>query len=257
MAKQVDQQWPDIHRLDPYPFKDTATLRSNTGELELDSRWFVEARLWPVTSSSRIYLRQLQRSGTTLTLEIASVVGTLATAVVAVDEGRKRAVFLDVAGNQVGYMQASDGGFGFIMDYPEGAYRFGVAATEFIPTVVTPQVRGGVSQIRDDTGVFLSGAWRFVGGEGVELSVVDGDIQIDLIGDELYRRDTCENPEELGLLMHPVRYVYWRDMVSGHTGIVRPKRGRIVSAIKQQLAALRDRGHQSPGPSKVLIEQMG
>jgi len=258
MARQIDQQWTDIHRDDPYPFKDTATLRSNTGELVIDRRWFVEARLWPITNSSRVYLRTLFREGTTLTMQVASDLGTLATAVVAVDSSARRAVFVDASGLQVGFIQASAGGFGFIMDYPEGSYRFGLPATEFMPTVVTPQVRGGATQIKDDAGTFLTGNWRFVGGEGVALVKDDDSIRIDLIGDELYRRDTCEIPSELGLLMHPVRYIHWQDMVTGHTGIVVPKRGRIVSSIKASgETEVRNRGHQSPGPNKVLVEQMG
>ena len=257
MTKHLDQQWTDIHRADPYPFKDTASLRSVTGELEIDRRWFIEARLWPVTSSSRVYLRTIARSGTLVTLTIASESSVLATATVNANQDRRRAVFYDSGSNQIGFLQTSAGGWKFILDYPEGTYRFGVSATEFIPTVVTPQVRGGASVIRDDAGNFLTGAWRFVGGEGVELVKESNQLRINFIGDELYRRDTCENPEELGLLMHPVRAIHWTDLSTGVTGIVRPKRGRIVSAvIDSSESDPRNRGHQSPGPGKVLVEQM-
>lgn len=258
MAKQIDRQWPDIHRRDPYPFKDTASLRSNTGELTIDPRWFVEARFWPVTNSSRIYLRTLGRSGTTLSLQLADESGVLAQASVEIDSGAKRAVFYDSAENQVGYLQTTEGGFLSFRDQPEGSYRFNLTATEFVPTAVTPQVRSGVTLLRDDFGSFLTGGWRMVGGEGVELSVDGQSVRVDLVGDGLYRRDVCENPAELGLLINPVRAIHWQDLNSGHTGVVRPKRGRIVSAIKESTGEDgRARGHQSPGPNNTIVEQMG
>jgi len=168
-----------------------------------------------------------------------------------------RAVFFDTRSNQIGYLQ-SVAGWKFIIDYPEETYRFGIDATELIPTVVTPQVRSGVSTVSDNSGLFLTGEWRIVGGEGVELTAENDGIRVNIIGDELYRRDTCELPDELGLIMLPVREIHWQDMTTGYVGVIRPKRGRIVSAIRNPGAVdPRARGHQSPGPGRVLIQQMG
>lgn len=257
MVLRVNQEWPDIHRDAPYPFKDTASLRSTDGGLQMDQRWIVDARFWPITSGSRVYLRSLERSNTSLSLVLAGPSGILGRSTVDITGSATRAVFFDTRSNQIGYLQSA-AGWGFMIDYPEDSYRFGIDATELIPTVVTPQVRGGVSAVFDDVGLFLTGEWRIVGGEGVELVAESGGVRINIIGDELYRRDTCELPAELGLIINPVREIHWQDMNSGNTGIVKPKRGRIVTAVRNPDAEdQRARGHQSPGPNRVLIHQMG
>lgn len=257
MAVRVNQEWPDMHRDAPYPFKDTATLRATNGSFDFDRRWVVDGRFWPVSDSSRLYLRSLQRSGTTLTMVVATVAGREGQAVVDIASTAKRAVFFDSKDNQIGYLQ-SVAGWGFMRDYPEDPIRFGINATEFIPTVVSPQVRGGVTSVIDSANQYLNDEWRFVGGEGVELVAGTNAFAVNIVGDELYRRDACAIPAEIGLIMHPVRFIHWRDLNTGHVGIVRPKRGRILSAINQQLSSdPRERGHQSPAADKLFITQMG
>lgn len=260
MALQINQEWPDEHADSSYPFADRASLISSDNGLQLDRRWFIDARLWPITNDSRIYLRSIRREGDIVAVSVAGTSGVLGEATANVSTGR-RAVFVDRFNRQIGYVETS-AGWGFMADYPEDTYRFGISATEFVPTVVTPLPKGGVSSVVDQNGAAIPGQWRFVGGEGIELIPTQSGFRINIIGDELYRRDSCEIPEELGLIMHPVRRIEWRDIDTGISGEVRPKRGRILTAVvgsdpSPPAEGPRDRGHLAPGPEGSIVHQMG
>lgn len=253
MAIVRHRQWGDQHRGQPYPFKDTATLRDSSGEFEINPSWIKDASIWPITGSSRVFLRSIERKVDQLTFTISSLEETLMTATVGrSDLSRSRLAFYDSTGYQSGFFQLSAGALASIYDNPTGIYRFGVNATEFVPKVVVPRSVSGVVSISDgDTP--LTDEVRMVGGDGVELVGSTGQVKVNVIGDSLYRRDVCEDPQVLGRLMNPVRKIMWLDLTTGRQGTLVPRKGQIFSTISDGST---ERGHRAPSRLGALIEQV-
>lgn len=252
MPTQFPQEWPDQHIRTPYPFIDTARLVDTSNQVVIDPSWVVDARLWPTTDEGRVFLRTVIRSSDKLVLEINDLGGRVMSASVT-DFTKERVVFRDDAGFQAGWIQFAPGALSHLHDVPSDTYRFALTATEFVATAVSPRVKSGIRSLSDSEGNTVEDDLRLVGGEGVELEVVDGELFIHLIGDAYYRRDVCGEPERLGLAINPVRKILWIDAKTGQAGIVAPTNGHITTRI---VTAGRDRGFKSPSADGTILSMI-
>lgn len=254
MAIQTFREWPDARRRDAYPFRDGASLTSTNGELQLDRQWFLDGRLWPDVSDGRVYLRQIEVQDQQLILTLRDRRRNLGRAVIGY--ANERAVFYD-RGVQIGFLQLEQGAAQAVAEVGVGTYVFSANGTELAPTVVTPRVVSGLESVGAGGQQLDSQQIRIVGGDGVELTPDGGAFRINVVGDDLYRRDQCEVPEVLGRRMHPVRRIRWRDQSSGAEGLLTPLRGRVVVGIvENEGETTEDRGYRAPGPNRELIDRI-
>lgn len=250
--------WSQETKRSPFPFVDLATLKDASGLLTLSSSWILDARLWPAMSApAKVYLQSIERSKGLLRFTIASTEEVLCTAEVS-DFTKKRIAFFGAQGTQAGFMSFAAGGLQHIYDRPSATYLFPVEATEFVPAAVSPALIAGLGSVKDSRGNAVRGEIRVVGGEGVSLHVLPGNlIRVDVIGDPYYRRDTCENEELLGRLINPVKYITWSDVTSETNGVARPLTGRIVTAIRSSKGDPRQRGFISPDANGAILAMLG
>lgn len=252
MALQTFIEWPDERRRDRYPFADVASLVSTGGDLTLRNEWFRDARLWPEVADGRVYLSRIEISGDILTMEVRDRTRVLCRATV----GETRAVFFD-GSYQVGFIQLELGARAAIKAAAgDGVYRFSQTGGELVPTVVTPRVISGLEAVSVGGDALDTTTIRVVGGEGVRLVPSGSELRVDIIGDDLYRRDACEDPATLGRLMGPVRNLAWEDANSGEAGQVVPKRGNLLLAVTETRFSSGGRGFRAPGTGQSLIERI-
>lgn len=262
MIRQHYEEWPDQQVDSPYPFVDGATLTDTSRELVLQRSYVVDARLWPDTASSRIHLRQIERSDSGLTFAINDLSGLLMTAEVDLEElsSVQKLVFRRVSNGQpAGWIRFSPGAIQNLYDSPNGVYRFTPQATEFCSTVVSPVRTGGVTGFLVD-GQEVTGDVVFFGGRGVELAVEDGSVVVHAVGDPYARRDACQDPVRSGALLNPLRRI--RVVQNGvSVGNVVPSGGTLLATVATSDREVRDadgrirraEGFHSPGPNGELL----
>jgi hypothetical protein len=258
-------QWADETRRNTYPFTDIATLRDSTGLLKLQEAWVIDAKIWAaVTETSRVYLSSVTRAQGSLTLQISDLNGVLGTATTTL-LNKTRLAFVDTTGFQIGFMAFAPGALQSMNDVPTGTYKFAVEATEFVAAALALQVLGGLQGVQDVKGASITGTLRLVGGDGISLHVIHnspadptlGTLRIDVIGDPYFRRDTCVDPDFLGRVINPVRFVTWRDTVALTSGVTQPKANNISTAMQTSKPDPRTRGFVSPGPTGELLGMLG
>lgn len=214
MIRQYYEEWPDEIASIHYPFVDTATLRDNSREMDLLPEYIRDARLWPNTQSSRVFLRSIERSIDGLIFTIADNNATLMSAQVGVSAfaQNKKVVFLDAASRVSGWIQFAPGALVELHDHPTDVYRFSPSATEFVSSAVASVRYGGVTGFAVGDAV-VSGDVELFGGRGVSLGIsIDGAIEVSATGDPYARRDICGGAtsgtrEFFGSLLTPVRAI--------------------------------------------------
>ncbi len=187
-------QWRNGNEHIRYPFTDDADLVNSDG-VAISQDLFDDARIYPVGGSTGLYLNRVEVTQLGIFFHIADPVsGELAgggylfadpipNEIALTDQyGRPAGILVSVAEK----LQAAAGSF------PAGDTIFTQAETEFAPTVAVPIPETGLRGILMDDGGFLSGDIYLVGSDGVVLSVDDGAIRIDVIGDPYALLHACE-----------------------------------------------------------------
>lgn len=186
-------EWRNGNGATKYPFTDTASLVNIDG-VTIDPDLFDDARVYPVGGSVGMYLSSVTVSALGLFFEVADpVAGVLATGgyLFANSTPREIALFDQYnrpAGILVSTVAKLDAARGH---YPLGVTAFTQAQAEFAPTAAIPIPNTGLRGIVLDDGGFLSGDIFLVGSDGIVLSVVDGQLRVDIIGDPYALINAC------------------------------------------------------------------
>ena len=205
------QEWRDEHANNRYPFADRATLVANTGEF-LPDTVFLDAALHIPGAAGRLRISRIEvRAG-------------LVTVTVGDEQMPQRAsgsfdplatdgnvVLIDTYGRAVGTLVSTSDLLQTFQAWSEGVRTFTVDATEFAASCCFSVPEIGFRGFLLDDGSLFTGDIFLVGENGVTLStetyflsIVDGAnvsqqpfeaIRIDVTGDALFRRKSCDNAE--------------------------------------------------------------
>lgn len=186
-------EWRNGNSSIKYPFTDTATL-VNVDGITIDPDLFDDARVYPVGGSPGMYLSSVVVTALGLFFHVSDpVAGELASGGFLFADATPREIALfdqynRPAGILVSTVAKLDQARGH---YPLGTTAFTQAQAEFAPTVAVPIPNTGLRGVLLDDGGFLSGEIFLVGSNGIVLSVVDGQIRVDIIGDPYALVNAC------------------------------------------------------------------
>ncbi len=185
----------DQYENTPYPFLDSATLRTQNSGQRLDEGIFLDAGLFPVGASGPLYLYQILVSDTEVTLRIADQTRD------PIAEGSFDRLHLpelvelrDGWGRCAGVLVSEPHRLAQLAGWPNGIHTFLPNATTFAPSCVIPTPEVGVRGLVTAAGKLLTGDIVLVGDDGVVVrpDPEDGSmIRIDIVGDPLFRRRLC------------------------------------------------------------------
>lgn len=184
MNELIHTTWRDNAQQVRYPFIDSATL-VGTGGRALPQDLLIDASVAPLGGEARLYLNRVTVTGPSMTFAVAGpVVGELASATVDLNTTVERLALIDVFGRPAGVL---------VVDLSllptalaalgEGTTTFEVEASEFCASVAVPMPSLGVLGVVTDDGGLLTGDVVLVGEDGVVLSVEDGALRVDVLGD--------------------------------------------------------------------------
>jgi hypothetical protein len=190
--EQLFPPWRNYTRPLKYPFADKCNLTATNGVV-LSADLFDDARIYPVGGEVGMYIGRVTLDGTTVTIEVyGPTKGSLATATYDSLSGPEVLKFVDASGNPAGLMVSdTDRLQTLAASMPVGETLFLQDATEFVASVVVPIPDYGVTAVEVST-ERLSGDVYLVGTDGIVLSVEDGYIRVDAVGNPYALLKLCE-----------------------------------------------------------------
>jgi hypothetical protein len=193
MDRIILEEWRNSNEHVRYPFHDDATLVNGNGIL-IDEDLFYDARLYPIGADVGVYLSKIVVADNGITFFISDPShGILASGGFDFDSVPDQIALADAYGRPAGILVSSAAKLGALSNvYGEGEVLFEQAQTEFAPTVVVPLPQIGVRGVLLDDGNIVAGDIYLVGTDGVVLSIEDGNIRVDVIGDPYALAKACE-----------------------------------------------------------------
>jgi hypothetical protein len=189
-------EWRDDLKDSRYPFTDSSSLESSGG-VSIDKDMFVDAVVYPIGYSAPIYLRTISAEARLVTFSISDASNTLAITGSVDPFGTDDSISLtDNYGRPAGLLVCGPEKIARLQAWPLGEYSFDDNA-EFVASVVIPMPENHLSGFILPDGSVMTGDVWFVGENGVVVryDVDDDAIRFDLVGDPLFKRALCSNPE--------------------------------------------------------------
>jgi hypothetical protein len=182
-----------------YPFADTVSLLDTTKAMRIEPDSFLDASLYLIGASDRLYLSQITVDDTANVLFVISDEFGTATASAPYTAGATTdvLVFNDPDGRPAGIIISEALRLLRFTTWPAGTYTFKLSATEFVASCVIPTPGIGVRSLRTDEGFAVSGEVWLVGDDGVVItSPSEAVIRIDVVGEPLFKRKRCTDTDE-------------------------------------------------------------
>ena len=180
-----------------YPFVDTATLTSDDGAVKINRDTFIDAALYIINSSPRVYISSVVVTSKTTTLNF----GDDRNEIIARTEftaGMSGSLWVyDLLGRPAGTIVAAANKLSLFTGWSVGTYNFTPAATSFSATVVIPTNEPGVRGVKTtSTSNLMTGDIWLIGDGGVTFryeGVKDDKqiIRVDITGVPLFKRAQC------------------------------------------------------------------
>lgn len=189
----VFESWRNQQELCNYPFADWATLGGGT-PAALPNNMFLDAVLYPIGAGDGIHLSAIRTDGSNVVFVISDETRELATGTfdTADPDATDTIELFDSYGRIAGVLVGDPVELRALSSWSEGERTYSYADTGFTPTVLIPLPQIGVRGLALESGEILTGDCWVVGERGVTLTVDDGAIRIDLVGDTTSRRRICE-----------------------------------------------------------------
>jgi hypothetical protein len=189
----IFEAWRNQQELSNYPFADWATLGAGT-PAELSTRLFIDAVLHPIGAGDGLYLSKIDTTENKVIFTVSDESKEVATGVFdpADLEATDTVVLHDASGREAGVLVGSLDELRSLASWSAGARTYSYSDTGFVPSVVVPLPQSGVRGFILESGEIVSGDCWLIGEGGVVLSVDDGAIRIDLIGDVTSKKRACE-----------------------------------------------------------------
>lgn len=186
-------EFRDEYETTRYPFIDTATLESSSGQ-PIDHDLFLDASLYPIGSAGGyLYLSKINVKPRLIRITVS-------------DRTRKEKAFVEfdplLAPETLYVTDEWDRPAGVIVSdslrlsrftsWADGDHIFAPDATQFVPSCVIPTPEIGVRGVLTEKGDLFTGDLMIVGQNGVVVRKEGDDIiRVDIVGDPLFRRKLC------------------------------------------------------------------
>lgn len=188
--KLIFQEWQDQQADSAYPFADNATLTN--GVDTIPKGLFVDARLYVIAGGARQFLSSVVVSTLGAYLNISDENETvIATGYLDFGAIGTTIELLDPYGRPAGILVSPPAQLGTLASWTVGEHAFALDETEFTATVVVPQPQIGVRGFLVE-GELFAGDTYLVGEQGVFLTLDQGYIRVDIIGNPRARQVFCE-----------------------------------------------------------------
>jgi hypothetical protein len=187
-------EWRDELKDSRYPFTDSSSLEG-TGGIKIDKDIFLDAVLYLIGYNPPLYIRTISAQARLVTISIsdatnsASITGTLDP----FNNGDTIALS-DNYGRPAGLLVCDPERISRFQTWPLGTYSFDDKA-EFVASVVIPLPENHLSGFILPDGSVATGDVWFVGENGVVVRDDNGTIRFDMVGDPLFKRALCANPQ--------------------------------------------------------------
>jgi hypothetical protein len=198
-------EWRNGNEHIRYPFADYVSLRNVDGAT-VDRDLFDDARLYPIGGAAGLFLSRVTVDGNVVTFAVADLVsGELASCSYDATAAPNELYLTDAYGRPAGILVSSAEKLAAALSkYGQGTVEFTQEQTEFVATVAIPMPQPGLRGLLLDDGQVVSGDICLVGADGAVLSVEDGVIRVDFLGDPYALKRTCDEegaplPEFCGL----------------------------------------------------------
>jgi hypothetical protein len=190
-------EFRDEQEFSRYPFADSATLLSNTGQ-RIPPETFIDATVYPIGSRERVSISTITIRSRLVTIALSDPSGAvLCSGSFDPLDPPNLIALADRYGRAAGLLLSEPLRLAIFATWGVGSHTFGTGAAEFAASVSIPTPEIGVRGLLTEAGDLLTGDIWFVGDNGVVIRE-DGDriIRIDIVGDPLFVRRVCA-PEDL------------------------------------------------------------
>ena len=199
MADPLFQEWRDRYENTKYPFSETATLVNDSGDF-LPNNTFLDARFYPVGGGARQYLSKVEVGTDEITLTLSDAINDLATVTFNKAAPPAELELLDLYGRPAGVIVATSIALSIFSGWSLGDHLFDAGDTEFSATVVVPTPQIGLRGFVLDDGSFFAKDVKLVGCDGVILTMSEGRVVVNVVGEPLFKRKICS---EIGAFETP------------------------------------------------------
>lgn len=187
-------QFRDEQNDSRYPFKDTASLRSDSN-LDLGRNTFIDAVIHAINSVAGVYVSAISVNTQNVTIWVGdSTIAKLCKAtypVVGATEINELQL-TDNYGRPAGLLVVESVEISKFAGWPQGEHSFRPTATEFVSTVVVPAQEPGVRAVLPPTKELLTDDIWLIGDQGVVIRAEnDTVIRVDVTGEPLFERFLC------------------------------------------------------------------
>jgi len=191
-AGVINEQWRDENIDRRYPFADAALLTNSIDEIPTDL--FLDARLYPVGGTGRVYLKSIDnQTDDTIVFNFSdeprgpigssTLIGTSIPDLIHIK---------DIYGRPSGVLVPGPG-LTTIRSWGFGEHVFKAAQTSFATRTQVPMPHTGLQGLKLVDNSFLSGDIWLIGEHGVFFSHDGGSLRIDLSGDKLALVRECND----------------------------------------------------------------
>jgi hypothetical protein len=202
-------EWRDSLENTKFPFTHTATLTNDAGDVIFETT-FLDAVFYIIGATENIFLSKVVIDAETVTIHVGdNAVSSLASGSFPLAEPTDNLVLLDTVGRPAGLLVSEAIRLSVFSSWSVGEHAFTSAQTGFVARCCHPMPELGVRGFQlDDGNVVADDVW-FVADDGVVLTCEDAEesgtcgeatrpvktIRVDVVGDTLYRRRLCSQPE--------------------------------------------------------------
>lgn len=193
MPDTLFREFRDENAASNYPFTDTAELTSTDG-FTIASDIFVDAVLYPIGGHPQLSITKIAISLQIVTITLGDpITANLAEATFSLQDLQEVIPFVDSYGRPAGMLLADTVKLALLQSWPAGEHTFLKGTAEFVASCCIPQPAVGVRGLTLETGELFTGDVYLVGEGGVILREVSpGVIRVDVVGDPLFVRRTCD-----------------------------------------------------------------
>lgn len=200
MPEIVYTEWRNENERVNYPFADAATLENADG-VKIDPTLFLDARLYPIGGDSTLFLRRVVVEEEFARFYLATEEDETEIAyghldLLLIPSNGEVPVF-DLFGRPAGVLVSTTEKLTAVPGLFAGETVFPAEASHFAPSVVVPMPDAGVRGFFTDDGDAVFGPVILVGEQGIVLSVVDGNIRVDALGNAFAKQEDCEEQDPL------------------------------------------------------------
>jgi hypothetical protein len=186
-------EWRERNARLRYPFADRATL-VNTAGIVIPDELFVDARVHPIGGEADMFLSKISVEGTSATFTISgSGAGELCTGTYDGSNPSDNVGLADSYGRAAGVLVSSQEQLSSLVGaYGDGDYEFSLDQTQFAASVAIPMPQVGLTGFLLDDDNIVSGDIYLVGVDGITLSLEDGYVRVDAVGDPYALLKACD-----------------------------------------------------------------